>query len=139
VQTGISGPVNVVGRERLDELAQKLGGDQKYIIQEVTKELAFNKWTYKIGLRGERQQLHDPMLSHKWRWFGNNLPTNKMFVWYKVLYHLLLLLVFSLMGAQDAIHVFLFASITHDTNQSRHFISIILTCLSGFRQHLRRQ
>ncbi|XP_062166454.1 beta-galactosidase 15-like [Alnus glutinosa] len=83
VQTGISGPVNVVGRERLDEVAQKLGGDQKYIIQEVTKELAFNKWTYKIGLRGERQQLHDPMLSHKWRWFGNNLPTNKMFVWYK--------------------------------------------------------
>ncbi|XP_059462503.1 beta-galactosidase 15-like [Corylus avellana] len=82
VQTGISGPVNVVGRERLDDLTQKLG-DEKYIIQEVTKELAFNKWTYKIGLRGERQQLHDPVHSHRWRWFGDNLPTSKMFVWYK--------------------------------------------------------
>jgi hypothetical protein len=104
VQTGISGPVNVVGRERLDELTQKLG-DEKYIIQDVTKELAFSKWTYKIGLRGERQQLHDPILSHRWRWFGDNLPTNKMFVWYKVLYHSLLLLAFSVMGAQDAIHI----------------------------------
>lgn len=107
MQTGISGPVNVVGREKVDELAQKLGGDQKYT-QEVTKELAFSKWTYKIGLRGERQQLHDPILSDRWRWFGNNLPTNKMFVWYKVLYHSLIKIAYVLCSAS-----------THDTNESR--------------------
>ncbi|KAJ7976028.1 Beta-galactosidase [Quillaja saponaria] len=66
IETGIHGPVQLTGR----------AGNEV-----VTRDLSSNKWFYKIGLHGEQLQLYNT--HHKWKWYIHQLPTNRLFVWYK--------------------------------------------------------
>ncbi|KAJ7971467.1 Beta-galactosidase [Quillaja saponaria] len=68
IETGIHGPVQLSGRT----------GN---VI--VTQDLSSNKWIYKVGLRGEQQELYNINNFRKWKWYTNYLPTDKLFVWYK--------------------------------------------------------
>ncbi|XP_018844102.1 beta-galactosidase 15-like [Juglans regia] len=79
---GISGPVHVTAKVITNDLGRKISS-QKIITQNITTELDYNKWTYKVGLHGEQQKLHDPSVSHYGKWSQRALPTNEMFVWYK--------------------------------------------------------
>ncbi|XP_068666341.1 beta-galactosidase 7-like [Aristolochia californica] len=47
----------------------------------VVKDLSKSQWTYKVGLDGEDQQLHSDVSEHKWQ--SENLPVNKMMIWYR--------------------------------------------------------
>lgn len=50
----------------------------------VTKDLSANEWLYKAGLDGEKRELFKVSNEDSGNWITENLPTNKMFVWYKV-------------------------------------------------------
>lgn len=67
VKTGISGPVEIVGRK----------GDET-----ITKDLSSHKWSYKVGMHGFARKLYDPKSPAKWD--KRNVPTNRKFTWYKV-------------------------------------------------------
>ncbi|XP_068666380.1 beta-galactosidase 7-like [Aristolochia californica] len=47
----------------------------------VVKGLSKSKWTYKVGLDGDEQQLHSNVSKHKWQFA--NLTINKMMNWYR--------------------------------------------------------
>ncbi|KAL6998155.1 hypothetical protein U1Q18_008282 [Sarracenia purpurea var. burkii] len=64
-QNGIVGPVKLVG-----------GDDQE-------KDLQANRWTYKVGLHGIEKRLYEEDTRYNRKWQRLNLPTNRMFVWYK--------------------------------------------------------
>lgn len=82
METGIAGPVRVIAKETL---SQKFGF-KKFIVEDIVMELNHSKWTYKSGLNGEHQlHLQDPQLSGERKWHVGRLPTNRQFVWYKVL------------------------------------------------------
>lgn len=59
----------------------------------VVKDLTNNQWEYKIGLEGlERRLWEDEDYMHRnWK-PAQTLQTNRMFVWFKVLFLLLLIL-----------------------------------------------
>ncbi|KAJ4846091.1 Beta-galactosidase 15 [Turnera subulata] len=65
VQSGISGPVELVGRN----------GDETII-----KDLSSHKWSYKVGLDGLPNDMYS---SENLNWQGNDLPINRMMTWYK--------------------------------------------------------
>ncbi|XP_052173349.1 beta-galactosidase-like [Diospyros lotus] len=64
-QHGILGPVKLIG------------GDNQ------VKHLDKYRWTYKVDLDGIEKGLYMKDTKANWRWKVQNLPTNKMFVWYK--------------------------------------------------------
>lgn len=68
VQSGISGPVEIVGRK----------GDETII-----KDLSSHKWSYKVGMHGMAMKLYDPESPYKWE--EGNVPLNRNLTWYKVL------------------------------------------------------
>lgn len=71
VKVGIHGPVKLIGNKGQRD--------------EVTKDLSTNSWTYKVGLNGMEEkglQLDDARHQHGWKSY--NLPSNRLFVWYKV-------------------------------------------------------
>jgi len=39
-------------------------------------------WSYKVGMHGENMKLYSPGITEGW--FANGLPTDKIFMWYKV-------------------------------------------------------
>lgn len=49
---------------------------------EVVKDITNNTWNYKVGLHGEIVKLYSPENNNGWN--TNGLPTNRVFVWYKV-------------------------------------------------------
>ncbi|GLT75061.1 hypothetical protein SLA2020_468120 [Shorea laevis] len=49
----------------------------------VTMDLSKNEWLYKAGLDGEKRELFKVSNEDSGNWITENLPTNKMFVWYK--------------------------------------------------------
>ncbi|XP_038701892.1 beta-galactosidase 15-like [Tripterygium wilfordii] len=67
-RTGIHGPVRLFAIKN-DE--------------EITKVLDNSKWVYHVGLHGEDEGLYLPGANPKRHWESENLPSNKMFVWYK--------------------------------------------------------
>ena len=67
-ESGISGPVEIVGRK----------GDETII-----KDLSSHKWSYKVGMDGMVTKLYDPKSPAKWE--EGDVPTNRNFTWYKVL------------------------------------------------------
>ncbi|KAI4357584.1 hypothetical protein L6164_001523 [Bauhinia variegata] len=69
VEVGIHGPV---------ELVADAGNNET-----ITKDLSTNKWIYKTGLQGERYEFYNPLKIQKEEWIGDDLPSNKSFVWYK--------------------------------------------------------
>ncbi|XP_002516256.2 beta-galactosidase 15 [Ricinus communis] len=68
VQTGIPGPVEIIGHR----------GDEK-----VVKDLSSHKWSYSVGLNGFHNELYSSNSRHASRWVEQDLPTNKMMIWYK--------------------------------------------------------
>ncbi|KAK6943932.1 D-galactoside/L-rhamnose binding SUEL lectin domain [Dillenia turbinata] len=58
---GISGPVELLANN------------------EVALDLSRTKWTYKVGLMGEERKVYS---DYRRKWHGN-IPTHRMFVWYK--------------------------------------------------------
>ncbi|PKI68929.1 hypothetical protein CRG98_010688, partial [Punica granatum] len=70
VDVGIHGPVKLIGDKGSKE--------------EVVKDLSGNKWTYKVGLEGiEEKGLQKVDSRHSSGWKTYNLPSNRLFVWYK--------------------------------------------------------
>lgn len=67
IKTGIPGPVEIVGRK----------GDET-----ISKDLSQHKWTYKVGLKGVDENKVYSQASH---WQSQDLPTNRMMTWYKVI------------------------------------------------------
>ena len=68
VQSGIPGPVELIGRN----------GDETLI-----KDLSSHKWTYEIGLHGFENRLFSSDSRFAAKWQSENLPVNKMMTWYK--------------------------------------------------------
>ncbi|KAJ0089920.1 hypothetical protein Patl1_13631 [Pistacia atlantica] len=71
VQTGITGPVELIGRK----------GDESVI-----KDLSSHKWSYKVGLSGlEEQKFYSTVNTNNETsgWFADNVPTNSRMTWYK--------------------------------------------------------
>ncbi|VFQ63388.1 unnamed protein product [Cuscuta campestris] len=66
--TGISGPVEIVGRN----------GDET-----ITKDLSSHKWSYKVGLHGESLKLFSNESRFASQWQSENLPVNTKMTWYK--------------------------------------------------------
>ncbi|XP_077234649.1 beta-galactosidase 15-like [Tasmannia lanceolata] len=48
-----------------------------------TMDLSSNKWSYKIGLNGEQQQLYSENSRHVFKWSTDELRINRMMTWYK--------------------------------------------------------
>ncbi|KAI4313742.1 hypothetical protein L6164_026698 [Bauhinia variegata] len=69
VEVGIHGPV---------ELVADAGNNET-----ITMDLSTNKWVYKVGLQGERDEFYNPLKTKEEEWLTRNLPTNSIFVWYK--------------------------------------------------------
>ncbi|KAJ4825001.1 Beta-galactosidase 15 [Turnera subulata] len=65
IQSGISGPVELVARN----------GDET-----IAKDLSSHKWTYKVGLSGLANKVYN---SESLSWQEDDLPTNRMMTWYK--------------------------------------------------------
>ncbi|KAG6588101.1 Beta-galactosidase 7, partial [Cucurbita argyrosperma subsp. sororia] len=68
IQSGIPGPVELIGRN----------GDETLI-----KDLSSHKWTYEIGLHGFENRLFSSDSRFAAKWQSENLPVNKMMTWYK--------------------------------------------------------
>ncbi|XP_052180489.1 beta-galactosidase 15-like [Diospyros lotus] len=68
VASGLPGPVEIVGRK-----------DDETII----KDLSHHKWTYRVGLHGEEDKLYSLDSRYASKWQADNLPTQRMFTWYK--------------------------------------------------------
>ncbi|KAL2530667.1 Beta-galactosidase 7 [Forsythia ovata] len=68
VQSGISGPVEIIGRK----------GDETII-----KDLSLHKWSYKTGLHGLDNKIYNSDSKFSAQWNSDNLPLNKMLTWYK--------------------------------------------------------
>ena len=49
---------------------------------EVAKDISTSVWSYKVGMHGENMKLYSPGIIEGW--FANGLPTDKIFMWYKV-------------------------------------------------------
>ncbi|KAK9275963.1 hypothetical protein L1049_023238 [Liquidambar formosana] len=67
-QTGIPGPVELVGRK----------GDEAVI-----KDLSAHKWGYKVGLHGLDNKLYSSDSRYASKWQAEDLPTKRMMTWYK--------------------------------------------------------
>ncbi|OWM74486.1 hypothetical protein CDL15_Pgr003989 [Punica granatum] len=73
VDVGIHGPVKLIGNKGSKD--------------EVVKDLSGNKWTYKIGLEGiEGKGLQNGDSRHNSGWQYYNLPSNRLFIWYKAMF-----------------------------------------------------
>ncbi|XP_022931970.1 beta-galactosidase 15-like [Cucurbita moschata] len=68
IQSGIPGPVELIGRN----------GDETLI-----KDLSSHKWSYEIGLHGFENRLFSSDSRFAAKWQSENLPVNKMMTWYK--------------------------------------------------------
>lgn len=73
VAVGVHGPVKVLADIN----------DYDYDDDEVIQDLSKSKWYYKVGLHGEHEMHYSYPNSLK-TWFTDNIPTNRIFVWYKV-------------------------------------------------------
>lgn len=67
MSVGVCGPVQLVALQNNTE---------------VVKDITNNTWNYKVGLHGEIVKLYCPENNKGWN--TNGLPTNRVFVWYKV-------------------------------------------------------
>ncbi|GAV68059.1 Glyco_hydro_35 domain-containing protein/Gal_Lectin domain-containing protein [Cephalotus follicularis] len=65
-RNGIRGPVKLIGG-----------------VKNVTKDISSNKWINKVGLHGEEKKLYEVDTHYARKWHAENLPSHKMFVWYK--------------------------------------------------------
>lgn len=69
IQTGIPGPVELVGRT----------GDETII-----KDLSSHNWSYKVGLHGLENELFSSDSTHASDWQVEQLPIHRNLTWYKV-------------------------------------------------------
>lgn len=67
VSVGVNGPVHLVALKNNTE---------------VVKDITNNVWNYKVGLNGEMVKQYSPTNNKGWN--TNDLPVDKVFVWYKV-------------------------------------------------------
>ena len=58
-------------------------GDYDYDDDEIVKDLSKNKGSYKVGLHGEHEMHYSYENSLK-IWYTDAIPTERIFVWYKV-------------------------------------------------------
>ncbi|XP_059669779.1 beta-galactosidase 7-like [Cornus florida] len=58
-------------------------GPVKLISSNVTMDLSNNSWAHKVGLHGEVNEFYQVEKSNHLTWNAENLPTNRMFTWYK--------------------------------------------------------
>ncbi|KAA8516637.1 hypothetical protein F0562_016857 [Nyssa sinensis] len=66
MQNGIVGPVKLIAKNKQQ------------------KDLSKNEWVYRVGIHGiEKQQLYKEDCHYNRHWNLENLPTKRMFVWYK--------------------------------------------------------
>ena len=70
---GLVGPIEVVGRK----------GDETII-----KDISSHKWSYKVGLHGWDHKFfsEDSLFASPSKWESEELPTNRMVTWYKVIF-----------------------------------------------------
>ncbi|KAL5850777.1 hypothetical protein ACOSQ4_008790 [Xanthoceras sorbifolium] len=68
VQSGIPGPVELVGRK----------GDER-----IVKDLSGHKWSYRVGLRGMEDKLYGTQSDNQTNWLSEELPTKRRMTWYK--------------------------------------------------------
>ncbi|XP_068649602.1 beta-galactosidase 15-like [Aristolochia californica] len=60
-----------------------VGGPVMLINGNNTIDLSSNKWSYKIGLDGEDKELYSDTAPIDKSWHSEDLPTNRLMVWYK--------------------------------------------------------